>query len=167
MTGTDEGTRKHFAEQLTEVYRMVRHAGLATGRQAEDSPVHDYPEAEQAVRELHETLGRQAIELEQRLAELGHPATSSPPATDGPPASAERASDAVEGDHQFLQRLSLAYLQLQSASRAREDEETASLAEQGYRETQFLIRERISRAQPRVAAADRAEPSMNPPGVVR
>ena len=160
----DEITQQ-MTEQLTTLHRLVHHGARATGRQIEQLPVRSSPEAEQTVLEMQQALEEQDAGLERRLETLDRAADAEPPVAEVPCARGARASEALEGDHTFLQHLSLEYLKLQATSRAQGDEETAELAEGGYETTQFLIRERLSRAKPRVAASARAEPPMNPPGV--
>ena len=165
MAGTDGGPRGQITEQLAQVHRLVHHGARVARHQAEMPPVRSYPEVEQAVRALHHALEEQDAGLERRLAALGEAPDPGPAeAANAPPAEAERASAALDDDQAFLQRLALEYARLQAASRPRGDEETASLAERGQQESRQLIRERISRAKPRAAAAERSGPVMIPPG---
>jgi hypothetical protein len=167
MTEMDGGTRSQLAKSLAEIRGLVSCGARATSRQAEDWPVQSAPGAELDVRELHDRLERQRAGLEQRLAELGgRPEPDSTADSEGPPSSVGRASEAIVRDGEFLQRLSLAYLRLQSAGRSLGDDETARLAEHGYHDTQHLLRERISRATPRAAATDHALPSRRARGTV-
>ncbi len=177
MGETDGGTQEQLTEQVAKVHRLVHHGAQAIGHQVDHgaqaighqvdhAPVGAYPEVEQAVRAVQDRLVHQDADLEQRLACLGHAPDPAPPDAELPPSTAERAAEAITGDQAYLQHLSLEYQRLQAASRPQGDTETTELAERGHEETQYLLRERLSRAAPRAAQADRPLPSMNPPGVV-
>jgi hypothetical protein len=130
------------------------------------SPVGTYPEAASMIQELLQRLEAQGTDLNQRLRSRGDSSdTDSPQSGASPPEQTARASQAVEGDHDFLQRLSLAYLELQSTSQAAGDQETAELADRGYEDTQSLIRDRVSRVKPHLAAAEHAADSPPAPGM--
>jgi hypothetical protein len=162
---TDGTTQAQITKQLDELHRMVYHGTLAVRRQLDDSPIGSYPEAASMVQELVQRLEAQGTDLDQRLRSRGERSgTSSPVSGASPPEQTARASQAVEGDHDFLQRLSLAYLELQSTSQAAGDQETAELAARGYQDTQSLIRDRISRVKPSLAAAEHAADSPPVPG---
>ena len=166
MSNADGGGPEQLVEQLTELHRLVRLGARASGRQGEDSTVRSYPETETSVQEMRGRLEEHADALGRRLSELGHTPDGRVDGTDGPPENPARPSDALAGDQAFLQRLSLAYMRLRAAAQPHRDQETAELADRGYRDTQHLIRERISRAQPRAAAADHAGPTSGTPGTV-
>ena len=166
MRETDGDTREQLIRELTEVHRLVRLGTRASGHQLATSSVRAYPETELTVQELHRRCEEHAGAVGRRLAALGHPADGKVDGVDGPPDGSERASEALEGDQAFLQRLALAYMRLRSAAQPERDDETTELADRGYRETQHLLRERVSRAQPRAAAADHAVPSSGTPGTV-
>jgi hypothetical protein len=158
---------EQVVEQLAGLHQLVRGGSLAINRQLEQSPVDVCPESESMVRELQQRLDRQAAELGSRLQALGRETdTCLPSVSAGPPERTERASQAVAGDHEFLQRLSLAYLELHSVASAHGDQETASLAYRDYEDTQAVIRDRISRVKPRVASLDQASDGASQPGVV-
>ena len=99
----------------------------------------------------------QSTDLDQCLRSRGDHSDTADPATGAsPPEHTARVSQMVDGDHDFLHRLSLAYLKLQSTSQAAGDQETVGLADRGYQDTQSLMRDRISRVKPHVAAAEHA-----------
>jgi len=166
MAETDGAMGAQLSDQLTTVHRLVHHGVQVTARQIDGALLQAYPEVAQAVREVQQRLAHQDADLEQRLECLGHDPEPAPASAELPPASVERAADAIEGDQAYLQHLSLEYQRLESACRPAGDTETADLAGRGYADTQYLLREQLSRAAPRAARADRPQPSMNPPGVV-
>jgi hypothetical protein len=166
MLNTDGSAREQLVEQLTELHRLVRLGARAAGRQGEDSSVRSYPETESSLQEMRGRLEEHAGALGRRLSDLGHTPDGRFDGADGPPENPERPSQALGGDQAFLQRLSLAYMRLRAAAQPLRDRETVELADRGYRDTQYLIRERISRAQPRAAAADHAAPTSTTPGTV-
>jgi hypothetical protein len=166
MTATDGNTPHSIVPHLIEVHRLARHGVWALDHQLDEGSVQAQPDSAATVREIDTRLLEQAERLEQRLGALGSAADRHASArTDVPPTTAPRVSVAMGGDQAFLQNLALAYLQLQSDGQAQGDQETASVALWCYEDTQRLIREELSRAHPRAAAADQAaEASHSPPG---
>ena len=166
MCETPVGAREQLIEQLTEVHRLVRRGLRAPAHRLGDAPLEPYREAELTMPDMAHRLAEHAGALEDRLAALGRPPAREVGAAERPPAAAEPASGALDADREFLQRLALAYMRLGSAGRLQQDQATAELADRGYREVQHLVRERVSRAQPRAAAADHASPTSGTRGAV-
>lgn len=166
MRETDGGAREQLTDQLSELHRLVRLGARVSRHQGEQVAVQAYPETQATVQAMHQRLEEHADALGRRLSALGRAADGRLDGADGPPERPAQASAALAGDGAFLQRLSLAYLRLRSAAQSERDAETVELADRGYRETQHLIRERVSRAQPRAAAADHAAPASGTPGTV-
>lgn len=166
MPQTDGGARKQLVEHLTDVHKMVRRGAEASGRQADSPALRTCPEAEATADHMRQSLKDHARAVERRLLALGCAADGTTDGVVGPPEGVGRPTEALDGDHEFLQRLSLAYLRLRSAAQLEEDHETTELADRGYADTQYLIRERISRAKPRAAAIDLSAPTSKTPGTV-
>jgi hypothetical protein len=166
MPESDGGKRRQVVQLLTRVHALALQGSLGLNEQAADEAVQGDSTTESTVRGLQQRLAEQTAALERRLTELGRRTKPGSAAQQGPPAGAPRASQSLQGDRDFLQRLSLAYLELHTASESVGDRETARLAERGYQETSLLLREKISRVTPRAAAADKAQARGRQPGVV-
>lgn len=166
MSERDGGSREQLIHELSEVHRLVSLGARASVGQLADTSVRTYPETATTVTEMQRGCEEHAAILARRLDALGHPADREVGGLGGPPVDSEGASEALRWDQAFLQRLALAYQRLRSAAQADRDDETVGLADRGYGEIQHVIRERVSRAQPRAAAADNAVPSSGARGTV-
>ena len=166
MRETDGSAREQLIDQLTEVHRLVCLGARASGHQLEDGPVQASVDTASTVHDMRDRLEEHTDALERRLSALGHRVGDRIEGTDEPRESPAQASVVLDQDQAFLQRLALAYMRLRSAAQPAQDDETTELADRGYRETQHLIRERLSRARPRAVAADHAAPSLGAPGTV-
>jgi hypothetical protein len=149
-----------LATHVTDMHALVNHGLQAIDRQARTLNGEVYPQALSAVREFQRTLRHHAKLLDARGKKLGGRANQ--PLKDLKdmvtrvtgfvagvmsvvrPAMAARA---IRDDYTFLSHLAISYLMLFTCASALGDDETAGLAEQGYRDAARLVMQ-IDRIMP-------------------
>lgn len=162
----DEQSRKYVAKYLEDMHSLETHGLQAIDRQVAEAQMKKHPEALSAVQDFQRTLQSHIAALESRMKALG--TSTSNPTTAIQDAAAgvagvvagiynqvrtEAASKSIRDDYTFLSHSSIAYLMLHTTSMSLGDQETATLAERGYRDTARLIMT-IDRIMPRLVVEE-------------
>ena len=153
----DEGARKTIAKYVEDMHSLVTHGLKPLGWQIDESQMQRHPEALQAVRGFRATLEGHLGALDRRMHELGTSPTTA--VQDAASAVAgvvaglynqvrtEAASKSVRDDYTFISHCAVAYLMLHTTAAGLGDDETARLADRGYRDCARMIME-IDRLMP-------------------
>lgn len=146
MTETRQGTLQTY---VGDVHALVAHGLKAIDRQTDNLAKVSHKDAQPAVMEAKRTLEKQLALLDGRLKSLGGSATA--PVKDAVSAiagvaagliNAVRPSETVKSlrdDATYFSGLGIAYLLLYTTAAGLNDGETATVAEQGYRDCARLI----------------------------
>lgn len=157
MAATNEKARETISKYLGDLHALTRHGFEAISRQADQLKGADHPQAQRAVGDFKRTLESHIASIEARLKALGGSPTS--PVKDAAGAvtgmvaglydkvRTEEASKSIRDDYTFISHSSIAYLMLHTTAKSLGDEETAMLADRGYRDTARMITE-IDRIMP-------------------
>jgi ferritin-like metal-binding protein YciE len=140
----DEKSRDVLAKYLHDMYSLIGHGHQAIRRQREQLKDAGHPEAERAVAGWESKIDRHVAMLEDRLKGIGESVTS--PLQDAAATVAgaaaglynavrsEEASKSVRDDYTFFSHSAMSYFMLHTTAMSLGDQETARLAEQGYRD---------------------------------
>jgi hypothetical protein len=143
---TKTGTLQTY---VSDVQALVAHGLQAIDLQAANLKGKGHDEALQAVRDFRQVLAGHQHALDSRLKALGGAPTS--PVKEAVSRVAglaagiinkvrpEEASKSVRDDYTFLSHCAVAYLMLYTTAASLQDEETATLAERGYRDCARLV----------------------------
>ncbi len=145
-----ENTTATLTTYITDMYALINHGLKAIDRQAESLRKKDtHPEALAAVHEFQRVLRVNMMALETRAKALGgkttKPLKEVVTTLTGIAAGLmaalrpEEASKAIRDDYTFLSHVAIGYLMLHTTATGLGDLETATLAEQGYRDAARLV----------------------------
>lgn len=152
-----ERTRETISKYLGDLQALQSHGLDAIARQVEQVQSKGHPEAQSAVMEFKQTLESHIGMLDRRMGELGGSTTSPVKEAASKVAGVvaglydktrtEAISKAVRDDYTFFSHCSVAYLMLHTTAKGLGDEQTASLAERGYRDCARMVI-RVDRIMP-------------------
>lgn len=140
-----------LATYITDMYALINHGLKAVDRQAEHlrKKQDSHPEALAAVHEFQRVLRVHMSALDVRAEALGgkttKPLKEVVTTLTGIAAGLisamrpEEASKAIRDDYTFLSHVAIGYLMLHTTATGLGDMETASIAEQGYRDAARLV----------------------------
>lgn len=148
---------------LADMHALESHGLQAVSRQVEQLRDAQHPEAFQAVQRFRTTLDGHVRALDQRLKALGgsadRPVQDTVAAMAGVVAGiynavrSEEASKSIRDDYTFFSHSAMAYLMLHTTAEALADQETAALAETGYRDMARMVMA-IDRLMPALVIAE-------------
>jgi hypothetical protein len=145
----DEGARKTIAKYVEDMHSLLIHGLRPIERQLDEEQMKRHPEALQAVRDFKTTLERQRDEIDRRMHALGTSPTTA--VQDAASAVAgvvaglynqvrtEAASKSIRDDYTFISHCAIAYLMLHTTAAGLGDDETARLADRGYRDCARMV----------------------------
>jgi hypothetical protein len=140
----DEKARTVIAKYLHDMHSLISHGHQAVGRQRDQLKDAGHPHAFQAVQGFEAMLDGHMAMLQDRLKGMGESVTS--PVQDAASTVAgmvaglynavrsEEASKSIRDDYAFFSLSAISYLMLHTTTMALGDDETARIAERGYRE---------------------------------
>jgi ferritin-like metal-binding protein YciE len=136
---------------LADMHALERHGLQAVSRQAEQLQDAKHADALRAVQGFQATLESHVAALDQRLKALGgsadRPVQDTVAAMAGVVAGiynavrSEEASKSIRDDYTFFSHSAIAYLMLHTTTEALGDQESAALAETGYRDMARMVME--------------------------
>jgi hypothetical protein len=147
----NEKARDQVAKYLHDMHSLIGHGHEAIRRQKEQLKDSPHADAKRAVDGFEETMDQHLAMLKTRLEGMGESVTS--PIQDAASAVAgvvagvynsvrsEEASKSVRDDYTFFGHAGMAYLMLHTTTAALGDQETARIAERGYRDTARMMME--------------------------
>lgn len=159
----NEQSRAQVAKYLHDMHSLISHGHDAIKQQQaqlKDSP---HADARRAVEGFEETMDQHLEMLSERLEAIGESATS--PIQDAAASVAgkiagiynamrsEEASKSVRDDYTFFSHAGIAYLMLHTMTKGLGDEETARLADRGYRDTARMMME-VARIMPELVVQE-------------
>lgn len=140
----NESVRELITKYLGDMHALESHGLEAVERQIENLSDADHPNALAAARQFKSTLESHIAAIDARLRALGGsptgPLKEAAAAVAGVAAGlynkvrSEEASKSLRDDYTFFSHAGIAYLMLYTTARAFGDDETAGLAERGYRD---------------------------------
>ncbi|HEV8634048.1 MAG TPA: hypothetical protein VG370_07395 [Chloroflexota bacterium] len=140
----DEKTRGAIAKYLHDMDSLISHGHQAVRRQRDQLKDSGHPDAFRAVQDFESMLDQHMAMLQNRLKGIGESAAS--PVQDAASAVAgvvaglynavrsEGASKSIRDDYTFFSHSAISYLMLHTTTMALGDDETARVAERGYRD---------------------------------
>ena len=149
MPATNDQMRETISKYLGDLHALESHGHEAISRQVDNLKDTGHQDAYRATVELKTVLERHLSAIDARLKALGGSPTS--PVKDAVSAVAgvaagvynkvrnEEASKSIRDDYTFVSHTAIAYLMLHTTALAFGDRETATLAEQGYRDAARAI----------------------------
>jgi ferritin-like metal-binding protein YciE len=147
----DEKAREQVAKYVHDMHSLISHGHEAIRRQKQQLKDSPHAEAKRAVDGFEETMDQHLAMLKKRLEAMGESTTS--PIQDAASTVAgvvagvynsvrsEEASKSVRDDYTFFGHAGMAYLMLHTTTMALGDQETARIAERGYRDTAQMMME--------------------------
>jgi ferritin-like metal-binding protein YciE len=151
MAGVNEKSRETITKYLGDMHALESHGLEAISRQVTNLEGSDHKDALTTVQGFKRTLDSHVQALESRLKALGDSPTS--PVKDAASAVAgvaaglynkvrnEEASKSIRDDYTFLSHSAVAYLMMHTTAMSLGDQETARLAERGYRDAARMVME--------------------------
>lgn len=153
----DEKARETLTKYLGDMHALESHGLQSVERQVDQLKDAGHPEAYRLVQEFKRTLESHVAALDTRLKALGgsptHPVKEVASAVLGVAAGlynsvrTAEASKSIRDDYTFVSLTAISYLMLHTTAKGLSDTETASLAEQHYRDAARLAME-VDRVMP-------------------
>jgi hypothetical protein len=140
----DEKSRDVVAKYVHDMHALVGHGHQAVRRQRDQLKDSGHPDAQAAVARWEAALDQHLSMLQDRLKALGESVTS--PLQDAVSTVAgvvagiyntvrsEEASKSVRDDYTFFSHCAISYLMLHTTTMSLGDQETANVAERGYKD---------------------------------
>lgn len=153
----DERARETITKYLGDMHALESHGLQAISRQVDNLAGTGHTEAHRMVQGFKTTLESHIAAIEARLKAMGGSPTS--PVKDAASVVAgvaaglynkvrnEEASKSIRDDYTFISHSAIAYLMLHTTSMGLGDQQTAMLADRGYRDCARMVME-IDRVMP-------------------
>jgi len=151
MDQMPEKTRETITKYLGDLHALESHGLQAISRQVEEMEGSDHTEAHRAVQNFKNTIESHIAAIEARMQTLGGSPTS--PVKEAAAVVAgvaaglynktrtEKASKSVRDDYTFISNTAVAYLMMHTTAMGLGDDQTARLAERGYRDAARMAME--------------------------
>ena len=167
----DKNSQEMIAKYLHDMHSLVQHGHNAIKKQRDNLKDSKHRDAFQAIERFESTMDVHVTILETRLDALGESTKS--PIQDAAASVAgvaaglynavrdEQASKSIRDDYTFFSQSAIAYLMLHVTTKSLGDNETAQLAERGYRDMARMVME-IDHLMPGLVVDEIRENDLSP-----